>query len=107
MAADPIDTLGKGTRHNMLVKAECCWANVRYCCSADLMMVYGCGVDPMKLKFRLQPCTPDIKIPLLEVHPEHLPKRLMMHKPIKLGKSSGTLVLGMIGSGDGHEIPIR
>ncbi|RWO79912.1 MAG: hypothetical protein EOS18_15415 [Mesorhizobium sp.] len=31
MAHDPIDTLGKATRHNMLVKAECSCGNVRYC----------------------------------------------------------------------------
>ncbi|TIM08702.1 MAG: hypothetical protein E5Y32_16035 [Mesorhizobium sp.] len=31
MAHDPIDTLGKATRHNMLVKAECNCGNVRYC----------------------------------------------------------------------------
>ncbi|ESX46877.1 hypothetical protein X762_20150 [Mesorhizobium sp. LSHC426A00] len=30
---------GKATRHNMLVKAECSCGNVRYCRSADLMMV--------------------------------------------------------------------
>ncbi|WP_353041988.1 hypothetical protein [Mesorhizobium sp. M1217] len=41
MAHDPIDTLGKATRHNMLVKAECSCGNVRYCRSADLMMVYA------------------------------------------------------------------
>ncbi|TKD22806.1 MAG: hypothetical protein E5W98_31910 [Mesorhizobium sp.] len=29
MAHDPIDTLGKATRHNMLVKAECSCGNVR------------------------------------------------------------------------------
>jgi hypothetical protein len=80
----------------MLVKAECSWGNVRYCRSADLMMVYGGDVDPMKLKFDCSRCTPDIKIPLLEVRPEHLPKRLMIHKPMKMEKSSGTLS----GSGD-------
>ncbi|TPK10468.1 hypothetical protein FJ543_23610 [Mesorhizobium sp. B2-5-7] len=31
MAHDPIDNLGKGTRHNMLVKVECSCGNVRYC----------------------------------------------------------------------------
>ncbi|SJM35100.1 hypothetical protein BQ8482_60111 [Mesorhizobium delmotii] len=51
MAHDPIDTLGKATRHNMLVKAECSCGNVRYCRSADLIMVYGGGADPLKLKF--------------------------------------------------------
>ncbi|WP_292530136.1 hypothetical protein [Mesorhizobium sp.] len=34
MAHDPIDTLGKATRHNMLVKAQCSCGNVRYCRSA-------------------------------------------------------------------------
>jgi hypothetical protein len=82
-AHDPIDTLGKATRHNMLVKAECSCGNVRYCRSADLMMVYGGGADPMRLKFDCSRCKPDIKITLLEVHPEHLPKRLMIHKPMK------------------------
>ena len=53
MAHDPIDTLGKATRHNMLVKAECSCGDVRYCRSADLMMVYGGGVDPTEV--RLQP----------------------------------------------------
>jgi hypothetical protein len=67
MAHDPIDTLGKATWHNMLVKAEC--SCVRYCRSADLMMVNRC-----------KPQT----ITLLEVHPEHLPKRLMIHKPIRV-----------------------
>ncbi|RUW62110.1 hypothetical protein [Mesorhizobium sp. M7A.F.Ca.US.008.03.1.1] len=84
MAHDPIDTLGKATRHNMLVKAECSCGNVRYCRSADLMMVYGGGVDPLKLKFDCNRCKPSIKITLLEVHPEHLPKRLMIHKPMKV-----------------------
>jgi len=77
-------TLGKATRHNMLVKAECSCGNVRYCRSADLMMVYGGGVDPLKLKFDCNRCKPDIRITLLEVHPEHLPKRLMIHKPMKV-----------------------
>jgi len=84
MAHEPIDTLGKATRHNMLVKAECSCGNVRYCRSADLMMVYGGGVDPLKLKFDCNRCKPDIRITLLEVHPEHLPKRLMIHKPMKV-----------------------
>lgn len=84
MAHDPIDTLGKATRHNMLVKAECSCGNVRYCRSADLMMVYGGGVDPLSLKFDCSRCKPQVKITLLEVHPEHLPKRLMIHKPMKV-----------------------
>ncbi|MER9301940.1 hypothetical protein [Mesorhizobium sp. M0496] len=85
MAHEPIDTLGKATRHNMLVKAECSCGNVRYCRSADLMMVYGGGADPQTLKFDCGRCKPQIKITLLEVHPEHLPKRLMIHKPMKVG----------------------
>ncbi|WP_164759895.1 MULTISPECIES: hypothetical protein [Mesorhizobium] len=48
MAHDPIDTLGKATRHNMLVKAECSCGNVRYCRSADLIMVYGGGADEQR-----------------------------------------------------------
>ncbi|MER8786906.1 hypothetical protein NKH71_03395 [Mesorhizobium sp. M0983] len=84
MAHDPIDTLGKATRHNMLVKAECSCGNVRYCRSADLMMVYGGGADPLKLRFDCSRCKPTVKITLLEVHPEHLPKRLMIHKPMKI-----------------------
>ncbi|WP_245272472.1 hypothetical protein [Mesorhizobium sp. LSHC414A00] len=84
MAHDPIDTPGKATRHNMLVKAECSCGNVRYCRSADLMMVYGGGVDPQKLNFDCNRCKPQIKITLLEVHPEHLPKRLMIHKLMKI-----------------------
>lgn len=39
-------------------------------------MVYGGGVDPLKLKFDCSRCKPTVKITLLEVHPEHLPKRL-------------------------------
>jgi len=54
MAHEPIDTLGKATRHNMLVKAECTCGNVFYCRSADLMMVYGGGVD-VAPEVRLQP----------------------------------------------------
>ncbi|RWP51377.1 MAG: hypothetical protein EOR06_22465 [Mesorhizobium sp.] len=84
MSHDPIDSLGKATRHNMLVKAECSCGNVRYCRSADLMMVYGGGVDPLSLKFDCSRCKPQITITLLEVHPEHLPKRLMIHKPMKI-----------------------
>ena len=49
-----------------------------------LMMVYGGGVDPLKLKFDCSRCKPTVKITLLEVHPEHLPKRLMIHKPMKI-----------------------
>ncbi|RWE96490.1 MAG: hypothetical protein EOS43_22595 [Mesorhizobium sp.] len=85
MAHDPIDTLGKATRHNMLVKAECSCGNVRYHRSADLMMVFGGGRDPQSLNFSCDRCKPSIKITLLEVHPEHLPKRLMIHKPMKVG----------------------
>lgn len=29
-------------------------------------------------------CKPQITITLLEVHPKYLPKRLMIHKPIKV-----------------------
>ncbi|TIN59488.1 MAG: hypothetical protein E5Y29_29815, partial [Mesorhizobium sp.] len=61
MAHDPIDTLGKATRHNMLVKAECSCGNVRYIRSADLMMVYGGGVDPLALKFDCSRCKPQIR----------------------------------------------
>ena len=68
---DPIDTLGKATPDNMLVKAECSCGNVRYCRSGDLMMVYGGGADPLKLKFDCSRCRPQFKITLLEVHPEH------------------------------------
>ncbi|CAN7398967.1 hypothetical protein LJR234_002609 [Mesorhizobium amorphae] len=53
--------------------------------TADLMMLYGGGVDPMRLKFGCSRCRPDIKITLVEVHPEHLPKKLMIHKPVKIG----------------------
>jgi hypothetical protein len=38
MAHEKIDTLGKATRHNMLLKVECGCGNVRYCRSADLCM---------------------------------------------------------------------
>ncbi|MER9313068.1 hypothetical protein NKI51_27885 [Mesorhizobium australicum] len=38
----------------------------------------------MTLKFDCSRCKPQIKITLLEVHPEHLPKRLMIHKPMKI-----------------------
>ncbi|MBZ9696594.1 MULTISPECIES: hypothetical protein [unclassified Mesorhizobium] len=62
MAHDPIDTLGKATRHNMLVN----------------------GVDPPKLKFDCNRCKPSVEITLLEVHPDHLPKRLMIYKPMKV-----------------------
>ncbi|RWO86032.1 hypothetical protein [Mesorhizobium sp.] len=67
MAHDPIDTLGKATRHNMLVKAECSCGNVRYCRSADLMMVYGGGVDPLKLKFDCSRCKPQITMGAAEL----------------------------------------
>jgi hypothetical protein len=86
MAHEPIDTLGKATRHNMLVKVECSCGNVRYCRSSDLMMVYGGGVDPLKLKFDCSRCKPQIKITVIEVHPEHLPKRLLIHKPVRVGR---------------------
>ncbi|MBZ9811089.1 MULTISPECIES: hypothetical protein [unclassified Mesorhizobium] len=48
------------------------------------MMVYGGGVDPLKLKFDCNRCKPSIRIPLLEVHPEHLPKRPLIHKPMQI-----------------------
>ncbi|MCQ8871234.1 hypothetical protein NP945_05310 [Mesorhizobium sp. LMG17149] len=48
------------------------------------MMVYGGGVDPQTLKFDCSRCKPQIKITLVEVHPEHLPKRLVIHKPMKI-----------------------
>jgi hypothetical protein len=47
------------------------------------MMVYGGGADLLKLKFDCNRCKPQT-ITLLEVHPEHLPKRLMIHKPIRV-----------------------
>ena len=84
MAHDPVDRLGKATRHNMLVKAECSCGNVRCCRSADLMMDYGGGADPLKLKFDYSRCKPQITITLLEAHPEHLAKRLLIHKPRKV-----------------------
>ena len=83
MAHEKIDTLGKATRHNMLLKVECGCGNVRYCRSADLMMVYGGGADPFKLKFDCSRCKPDIKLTLLELL-EHLPKKMVIHKPIKV-----------------------
>ncbi|MER8576118.1 hypothetical protein NKH19_28500 [Mesorhizobium sp. M1338] len=49
-----------------------------------MTMVYGGGVDPPSLKFDCSNCKPQVKITLLEVHPEHLPKRLMIHKPMKI-----------------------
>ncbi|MER9713071.1 hypothetical protein NKJ13_22815 [Mesorhizobium sp. M0174] len=42
------------------------------------------GADPLKLKFDCSRCKPTVKITLLEVHPEHLPKRLVIHKPMKV-----------------------
>ncbi|MBZ9905369.1 hypothetical protein LB557_05025 [Mesorhizobium sp. BR115XR7A] len=51
----------------MLVKVECSCGNVRYCRSADLMMVYGGGADPLKLKFDCNRCKPSVKITLLEL----------------------------------------
>lgn len=48
------------------------------------MMVYGGGVDPQTLKFGCSRCKPQIKVTLLEVHPEHSPKRLAIHKPMKV-----------------------
>ncbi|MER8956749.1 hypothetical protein NKH98_29475 [Mesorhizobium sp. M0833] len=84
MALEPIVTPGKATRHNKLGKAECSCGNVPYCRSADLMMVYGGGVDPLTLRFDCSRCKPTGKITLLEVHPEHLPKRLIIQKPMKI-----------------------
>ncbi|MBZ9774992.1 hypothetical protein [Mesorhizobium sp. CO1-1-8] len=56
------------------------------------MMVFGGGFDPLKLKFNCNRCKPQVKITLLEVHPEHLPKRLMIHKPWRsTARSPGTL----------------
>lgn len=43
-------------------------------------MVYGGGADPLKLKLDCNRCRPQIKI----THPEHLPKSLMVHKPMKI-----------------------
>ncbi|WP_245499150.1 hypothetical protein [Mesorhizobium sp. M1A.F.Ca.ET.072.01.1.1] len=77
-----IDTLGKATRHNMLLKVECACGNVRYCRSADLMMVYGGGANPFRLRFDCSRCKPEIKVTLVEVHPEHLPRKLVIHKPM-------------------------
>ncbi|RWI10356.1 MAG: hypothetical protein EOQ92_33210 [Mesorhizobium sp.] len=73
-------------------------------------MVYGGGgADPLKLKFDCSRCKPTVKITLLEVHPEHLPKRLMTiarcaHTPAVQGNGQATLVMperwieSMIGS---------
>ncbi|MER8766962.1 hypothetical protein [Mesorhizobium sp. M0664] len=44
----------------------------------------GGGVDPLTLKFDCSRCKPTVKITLLEVHPEHLPKRLIIQKPMKI-----------------------
>jgi hypothetical protein len=51
----------------------------------------------LKLKFDCSRRKPQITITLLEVHPEHLPKRLMIHKPMKVdGKIVWHKVSGMI-----------
>ena len=84
MAHEKVDTLGKATRHNLLLKAECACGNVRYCRSANLMTVYGGAADPFKLKFDCSRCKPDIKLTLLELHPDHLPRKLVIHKPMKV-----------------------
>lgn len=57
-------------------------------------MVYGGGADPLKLKFDCSRYKPTVKITLLEIHPEHLPKRLTIHKPMKIdGKIQWTTEL--------------
>ncbi|WP_246677617.1 hypothetical protein [Mesorhizobium sp. B2-3-12] len=48
------------------------------------MKVYGGGIDPLRLKFDCNRCRPSIKVTLLEVHAEHLAKRLMIHKPMRV-----------------------
>ncbi|TPJ82297.1 hypothetical protein [Mesorhizobium sp. B2-6-2] len=84
MTQEKVDTLGKATRHNLLLKVECTCGNVRYCRSADLMMVYGGSADPLKLKFDCSRCKPEIKLTHLELHPEHRPRKLVVHKPMKI-----------------------
>lgn len=81
--ASPINTIGKAVRHNMLVVAECECGNVRYYRAADLMMVFGGGRDPMGLPFTCDRCKPQIKVKLLEPNSDFLPRRLIVHKPIK------------------------
>ncbi|WP_292390872.1 hypothetical protein [Mesorhizobium sp.] len=48
------------------------------------MMVYGGGANPFRLKFDCSRCKPDIKVTLVEVHPEHLRRKLVIHKPMKV-----------------------
>ena len=78
-----IDTLGKAVRHNMLVMSECSCGNVRYYRAYDLMMAFGGGRSPFGLPFTCTRCKPRIKVKVFEPDPDHLPKQLIVHKPMK------------------------
>lgn len=47
------------------------------------MMVYG-GCGSLKLKFDFNRCKAADQNRASEVHPEHLPKPLIIHKPMKI-----------------------
>lgn len=78
-----IDTLGKAVRDNLLVMSECDCGNVRYYRAYDLMMAFGGGRNPFALPFTCTRCKPKVKVRLIEPDPDHMPKRLMVHKPMQ------------------------
>lgn len=81
--ASAIDTIGKAVKHNMLIRTECECGNVRYFRAYDLMMTFGGGHSLYSLPFDCKRCKPKITVKAFEADPEYLPKRLIVHKPVK------------------------
>ena len=69
-----IDTLGKAARHGMILRADCGCGNIRYFRCSDLASVLGGGRDPRSVKFRCEACRPKVKVTVLELDRDRMPK---------------------------------
>lgn len=80
-----IDTLGKATRHNMLVVATCrhCERQARFLAS-DLAGFYGHGRDPRSLPFRCKACDRrDCRVTLMDWPFDRTPETIVW-RPVKV-----------------------
>lgn len=80
-----IDTLGKATRHNMLVVATCrhCERQARFLAS-DLAGFYGHGRDPRTLPFRCKACDRrDCRVTLMDWPFDRTPETIVW-RPVKV-----------------------
>jgi hypothetical protein len=70
-----IDTLGKASRHGMVVRVECDCGNLAYFRAADLAAQAGAGRDPRSLRFRCTCCKPrPVTVTVLELDRDRMPR---------------------------------